>query len=52
MSASVMGTVTVCWVEVSWNSLWVRIPSRSVVRSAVAVSQGDWIMMRAVSPGL
>ncbi len=26
MSASVMGTVMVCWVEVSWNSLWDRDP--------------------------
>ena len=51
MSFSVMGTVMVCCVDVSSNGFHVRTPSRSVVSSAVAVSHGDLIMMRAVSPG-
>jgi hypothetical protein len=52
MSDSVIGTVTVCCVDVSANSRLVRTPSRSVVSSAVACSHGDLTMIRAVSPGL
>ena len=47
-----IGTSIDCWVDVSVNWRCDRMPSRSVVTSAVACSQGDWIMIRAVSPGL
>ena len=52
MSASPIGTSIDCCVEVSANWRCVRMPSRSVVTSALACSHGDWIMIRAVSPGL
>jgi hypothetical protein len=52
MSSSVSGTSIDCCVDVSANCRCVRMPSRSVVTSAVACSQGDWIMIFAVSPGL
>ena len=51
MSSSVIGTSTVCCVEVSVKRSCRRMPSRSTVSSAVAVSHGDWIITRAVSPG-
>ena len=40
MSFSEIGIGIDCWVEVNVNCLWLRIPSRSVVTSAVARSPG------------
>ena len=52
MSAAVIGTETVCCVEVNAKVECDRMPSRSTVSNAVAPSHGDWIISRAVSPGL
>ncbi len=51
MSSSVIGTVTVCMRRGERELALALMPSRSVVTSAVARSHGDWIIMRAVSPG-
>src|SRR5438445_661390 len=48
MSAAVIGTETVCCVEVSAKVECERMPSRSTVSRAVAPSHGDWIISRAV----